>query len=343
MFRGAIIGVGKIAQTGHLPAFRDSRISGRAEMIAGVDIDPGSRKLAAERFPGLRLYADIDEMLAKEEIDFIDICTSPASHHRLLEAAVARGMHILCEKPLAVSLEESEAALNLLLCRRQPPLVFMPCHQYRYSALWETMKAFIAGLPPGEGMFVQFNIFRTGADPGLLSAHEVWRLNEAVSGGGILADTGIHYLYLSLWMLGLPRAVTARTHRLAARKGNVEDTAAVVLEYENRLVQISLTWGADRRANSARVTCPSGSLSYDGKALTRTRGDMSELLPVPDAADKSHYVQLYVALLDEFLERLKTGRSGGPDLDEAYQSMRLLDACYTSARSGTTVKLEPAP
>jgi predicted dehydrogenase len=342
MFTGAIIGVGKIAQTGHLPAFDDPRLNDRARVVAGVDTDPTSRALALERFPALRLYSDIEEMLAKEEIDFVDICATPNSHYRLIEIAAARGKHILCEKPLAVSLEES-AKVASIVCRRDPAIVFMPCHQYRYSELWRQMKAFTAAHAVEEGMLLQFNVFRTGADPGLLPRDRIWRVDQNISGGGILADTGIHYLYLSLWMLGFPRAVTARTHRLALQEGKVEDTATVLLEYDHRLVQITLTWSADRRTNSACVVTPAGSLFYDGKFLLRTKGTMNEVIPVPDASDKSHYVQLYVSLLIDFVEMMQTGKSGGPNMDEAEKSMRLLDACYASARSGIRVTLEPTP
>ncbi len=341
MLRGAVIGIGKIAQTGHLPAFQDPRILGRAEIVAGVDPAPASRKLARERFPELRLYAALDEMLAKESVDFVDICTTPASHNSLIRIAAERETHILCEKPLAISLGESEAVRNLL-CHTRHPLVFMPCHQYRYSELWRTMKDFVTSLPPDESVLAQFNVFRTGADPGLLGGNQVWRMDGRTGGGGILADTGVHYLYLSLWMLGSPRAVTARIHRLTHQKGDVEDTAEVILENGDRLVQLTLTWSANRRSNSASVVTPTGSLLYDGKFLTRQVGDHRELLPVPDASDKAHYVQLYVSLVDAFLERIEKGTTMGPDLDEAYQTMRLLDVCYASARTGTTVTLEPA-
>jgi predicted dehydrogenase len=342
VYRGAIIGVGKIAQTGHLPAFADARISGRAGVVAGVDTDPGSRRLARERFPNLRIYEDLEAMFAAEEIDFVDICTTPSSHCGLIQSVAPRGKHILCEKPLSLTFEEAKGVVDLL-CRPGQAVLFMPCHQYRYSELWMQMKAFVAQLPPGEGMLMQFDVFRTGADPGLLPREDIWRVNQTVSGGGILADTGVHYLYLSLWMLGVPLAVTARTKRLALRKGGVEDTAVVLLEYENRLVQIALTWSADRRTNNACIVSRAGSLSYNGKFLTRTKGEQNEVIPVPDASDKSHYVQLYVSLLSDFVDRLDAGARNGPDLDEAYQSMRLLDACYASAKSGTRVPLEPTP
>lgn len=342
MHQGAMIGVGKIAQTGHLPAFGDPRISDRARIVAGVDPDPVSRRLAQEKFPHLRLYAGPEEMFANEKIDFVDICSPPVFHGQLIELADRWGKHILCEKPLAASLDVSEAAFKLL-CRRRPPVVFMPCHQYRYSSVWRQMKDFLSSIPPNEGTLLQFNVFRSGADPGLQPGEGIWRIDDTVSGGGILSDTGVHYLYLSLWMAGLPRAVTARTHRLALREGNVEDTTVVILEYGNRLVEITLTWGADHRSNSACVVSSSGSWFYDGESLVRTKGSTREAVPVPDASNKFHYIELYVALLNDFLERLEGRENSGPDLDEAFSSMRLLDACYASARSGSRVLLEPAP
>ncbi len=86
--RGAIIGAGKIAQTGHLPAFNDERIRDHAEIVAVVDTNPDSLRIAAARFPLLRLYSDVEEMLTKEAVDFIDICTTPSSHGQLIELAV---------------------------------------------------------------------------------------------------------------------------------------------------------------------------------------------------------------------------------------------------------------
>ena len=338
MLRGAIIGVGKIAQTGHLPAFNDERIRNRAEIVAAVDTNPESRRIAAHQFPHLHFYASTEEMLKQEDIDFIDICTTPPSHGELIEAAAQTKLHILCEKPFAASVQEA-AHIAGVLRGMHNTLVFMPCHQYRYSVLWQHFRSFLHELA-GSGCFVQFDVFRTEADPGLSPDGSVWRLDPTVGGGGILADTGVHYLYLTLWMMGMPLKVTARTHCLAFKGYNVEDTATVMLEFEKSLVEINLTWAADRRANSARVVSKGGSLVYDGESLVTFVENKKEILVVPNASDKSHYVSLYVSVISEFIEKIRSGAASTAQIDEAYQSARLLHACYTSAKTGQTVTLD---
>lgn len=339
MLHGAIIGVGKIAQNGHLPAFADQGISGRAQIVAGADPNAESLRIAAERFPALRLYGSAEEMLHRETVDFVDICATPDSHGGLILAAAERGLHVLCEKPLTASPAESEAVLALHRSSGKA-LVIMPCHQYRYSPLWRRFKSFVAALAPGDGCMLQFNVFRSEADPGLTGGRSIWRTDQRLSGGGILADTGVHYLYLCLWMLGVPHTVTARTQRIALNGRGVEDTATAILEYDHRLAQINLTWGADRRANSACIVSKRGSLVYDGSALVRLTGGTREVFAVPDASDKSHYVALYVSLIEDFLKKISSGEECGPDIDEADQTVRLLEASYRSAALGATVVVD---
>jgi predicted dehydrogenase len=342
VLRGAIIGIGKIAQTGHLLAFNDERIRGRAGIVAAVDPSKESRQIATQRFPQLRLYETTKQLFEEEHVDFIDICTTPQFHGALIEAAVRHKVHILCEKPFALSPHEASRIADLLR-ESDKILRFVPCHQYRYSPVWQQFNAFLAGTASHNGSLLQFNVFRTEADPGLHAANTIWRTNRDVSGGGILADTGVHYLYLTLWMLGMPQRLTARIHQLTRTNsgvGAVEDTAVVVLEYGNSLAEITLTWGADRRANSARLVNTQGSMVYDGKSLVRHVGEKSETLPVPDASDKTQYVSLYVSLIGEFIDAIHSSKSSSQWIDEAHQSVKLLHACYHSAESGRTVTLD---
>jgi predicted dehydrogenase len=338
VLRGAIIGVGKIAQTGHLPAFEDSRLRNRARIVAAVDPSPNSRSLAARQFPQLHLFESIQEMLDREAIDFVDVCTTPRFHGEVIETAVRHKLHVLCEKPVATSVADARRIAELLR-QSDPPCTFIPCHQYRYSPLWQHFKTTLAEEAEQAGSLLQFNVFRTGADPGLPGGNRIWRTRPEESGGGILADTGVHYLYLTHWMLGTPERVTARIRRLGSTGGEVEDTALVTLERERWVVQITLTWGADRRANSARLVSKSTSLVYNGSSLIRTRNGSSEHLPVPDASEKSHYVDLYVSLITEFIDHIQTRTSSSSWINEAVDAARILEACYASAATGTTVNI----
>src|SRR3989441_8784006 len=99
MVRGAIIGLGNVALEGHLPGWtrRDD-----VEIVAVSATERGRRQLADARLPAARWYDSVDGLLAHEPLDFVDICTPPASHGPLVCRALERGLHVLCEKPLVV-------------------------------------------------------------------------------------------------------------------------------------------------------------------------------------------------------------------------------------------------
>lgn len=338
MLKGAIVGIGKIAQTGHLPAYLSDQIRNRAEVIAAVDPSEQSRGIAAERYPSLRLYENVEQLFRNEKINFIDICATPQVHGQIINAAVRQRKHILCEKPFALSLKEAEGLSRQL--REEKSLVFVPCHQYRFSPLWQHMKSFLSKGRSGDKWFLQFNVFRKEADPGLHVDGPAWRTKPDISGGGMIADTGVHYLYLSLWMMGMPYSVTARGYQLRGAGHAVEDTAFVVLESAKGVTQINLTRGADRRANSAHLLGKDGSISYTGGSLVQHWHDAKETIPVPDASDKSLYVSLYVSLIDEFINSIEKRKSTAAWIEEGYQTVKLLDACYTSVKEGRTITID---
>ena len=103
MLRGAIIGLGNVGREVHLPAWarRDD-----VEIVAATDTDPARRQVAAASLAAARWYDSSDELLARERLDFVDICTPPSSHGPLVCRALQRGLHVLCEKPLVVTRDE---------------------------------------------------------------------------------------------------------------------------------------------------------------------------------------------------------------------------------------------
>ena len=117
----------------------------------------------------------------------------------------------------------------------------------------------------------------------------------------------------------------------------VEDTAEIILEYPDGVAHINLTWAADRRANSARMITRNGSIIYDGAKMMKYSGDRSEMLSVPDASDKTQYVSMYVRLIEDFLKQCAAGNQNTEWIDEAYQSVRILEMCYRSASEGKTL------
>ncbi|HEV8537771.1 MAG TPA: Gfo/Idh/MocA family oxidoreductase [Bacteroidota bacterium] len=327
MLRGAVIGLGNIATRGHLPAYRDNEVSRNLEIVAVMDVVEQNKEKAREHVPGAAFYTDIDELLSREKLDFVDICTPPHTHAEYIRACASKGLHIICEKPLTETNATVDALSGLI---KGSKIVFVPCHQYKYSPLWKSIRDVIFSGGIGDVTIAQFNVFRLHADSGTAAWNPEWRTNKKHSGGGILVDTGAHYFYLTQYLFGIPQNVSSVLRTLKHHEYGVEDTALVTLEYPGALVQINLTWAANSRSNSAFIIGTKGSLAYDGSRLIQTSEGISKELPMPDVSDKKQYIGWYAALFTEFASRVVEKNCCEDLLNEAVVVMKLLDLCYRS-------------
>ena len=153
--RGAFIGFGNVAIDGHLPGWRareDVRIT------AAADAAPERRAAAAEILPGARIYADPAEMLARERLDFVDICTPPAAHAAAIAAALAADLHVLCEKPTVTRAAEL-APLASEAKRRE--LVLHTVHNWLKAPLCRRITAQIDAGTLGTVRRVEWETLRT--------------------------------------------------------------------------------------------------------------------------------------------------------------------------------------
>lgn len=337
MIKGAIVGFGKIARTNHLEAFQSEELQRSFDITSVVELDTNTRERCGKEYSSIKFYESLDEMYSNNKVDFIDITTPPKYHKEIIEWAVDKGIHIICEKPFTITYAEAKKLYSKV---NDSNILFVPCHQYKYSSLWGEFKSFIDELNDDEKIFLQFNVFRTGADPGLNADTTPWRLNKEISGGGILSDTGFHYLYLATWLMDKPKKVTTINHNLANSSFQVEDTSQVILEYDRGTIQINLTWAYHSRRNEAKLISKKGSIFYDGSNyLIKNFNGMEEKISVPDASDKSHYTNLYVKLFSDFAEAVQKKNFNKEGLEDAYNTIYLLDKCYQSAREHKTIEL----
>src|SRR5262245_59980059 len=139
MLKGAIVGLGYIAGKGHLPAYlqmKDVRIA------AVADVTPARLAFAREMIPDVRCYTSYEALLeAEDDLDFIDIATPPCDHVEIAEAAAARGLHVLCEKPVATSTEEAQ---RLLTAAARHKVVIFPCHNYKHAPIIQNVRTLLS-------------------------------------------------------------------------------------------------------------------------------------------------------------------------------------------------------
>src|SRR5262245_9058124 len=138
MRRGALIGFGNVARHGHLPGWRRrSDVS----LVAVADVQAERRDDAAAALPGAAWHASPEAMLDATGLDFVDICTPPSTHGPLVEAALERGLHVLCEKPLVGSL----AVLRGLRHRAQSrQRVIQTVHNWHHAPIVRRTRELIA-------------------------------------------------------------------------------------------------------------------------------------------------------------------------------------------------------
>ena len=334
MLKGAIIGLGKIAQTSHVPAYLSDRVNGKISIVGGVDISKENSIEFLKLVPGAKVFTNFDDMMKHLEPDFVDICVPPSLHTEYLLSALKYDTGIICEKPFTKNEKDAVILKRKLLAKKR---VFVPCHQYKYSPVWKNFRNF-SDKAQGK-IFLQFNIFRSTADQGFDKKNPGWRTDKKLSGGGILSDTGTHYLYLSTWILGKPLQVSVFNDTLKHKKFDVEDTSVVILKCENGIAEINLTWAADRRANNAFASDGKRSMNYDGKKIYFFDKDKMNEIPVPDASDKRTYLAFYEDLFLDFAKAMKSGNFDRKNAEEAYNSVKLLDLCYKSAKNKKTSKV----
>ncbi len=245
MLKGALLGFGHVAAEGHVPGWLARK---DIEIVAAADARPGRSTAFFETFPQGRWYTTAEDLLTKEELDFVDICTPPGSHAMLIRQALSRSLHVLCEKPLVVSPQELRG-LPALSAEKERAVVTV--HNWRYAPAVVRITELLAAGTIGELRRVRWKTLRNKPAATVGEAGN-WRIDPAQSGGGILVDHGWHALYVvSGWMGAAPRTVAASLETRKFHEWPVEDTADLFLVYPAASAEILLTWADPERANRA--------------------------------------------------------------------------------------------
>ena len=213
-------------------------------------------------------YTDFREMIFEAEIDAVDICLPHHLHAEAIVAAAQAGKHILCEKPLYLTVLQADevqqavsAAGVTLMCAHNQ--LYLPAVAKAKQSLDDGVLGTVYEVRTTDSFYNDFDPQNMG-----------WRASTATSGGGELMDTGYHPTYLMLHFAGgSPVDATAllSRHRLRFMEG--EDSAQVLVRFDNGVVgQLVTSWAYDAPPGTERfsVVGERGSLRSDGRSLTIT-------------------------------------------------------------------------
>lgn len=238
--RAAIVGTGFIA-----------RVHALALTAIGVEIAAVcSRTMqGAEAFGLGRAYDDLEDLLQREHIDALHVCTPNTGHAEQAQAAIARGVHVVCEKPLAVSPDASGA---LLAAAEERGVVHATCYHVRGYPLVEQMRVDVDKRVVGDILFAHGRYL---CDDVLFPASG-WRTDPSRSGSSyVVADLGTHWLDLAEYVTGQHVTAVQVDFRSFAG-GPLEDYAAMLLRFSGGAAgSLVLSAGASGRKNQLLFEC----------------------------------------------------------------------------------------
>jgi predicted dehydrogenase len=328
MLRGAIVGFGFISGKGHFPAYqkRDD-----VEIVAFADVCPARLDAARAVAPRARFYATWQELLEKEPLDFVDISTPPAFHAEIALAALAKGVHVLCEKPLTPTVAEARKMVDAARAHRR---VVFPAHNYKHAPVVKFAREVIESGRIGTVRAVTLNTFRTTHAKGVKEWKTDWRRDKKYSGGGIAMDHGSHSFYLTFaWLNSLPTHVTAKTLTLD-KQWDTEDNLNCVLTFPNGFAHTFLTWTAGVRKVVYSLQGTAGALVIDDDEWEVTSGgEVQRGVIESDWMDASH-TKWFNSLFDQFQEAMRAGDFVNRELREAVACIQIIETAYRSSADG---------
>ena len=228
----ALIGTGGIAQT-YAQAFQQSNC---CELIAVADINKDSAKAFAEPF-GAKSFSDYKNLAENCEIDAVIVSTPPNTHPEIAMFFMNRGKHVLCEKPLCLSVREAK---EMIETAEKTGVVFTMATKFRYCEDVVKAKSILASGVLGE--VVQFeNAFTAKVD-----MSKRWNSKKEISGGGVLIDNGTHSVDIIRYFLGAITDVLA-LETSGTQNLEVDENVKLLAKTENGIAaSVDLTWGINK-------------------------------------------------------------------------------------------------
>ncbi|MEE6132895.1 Gfo/Idh/MocA family oxidoreductase [Bacillus sp. 1780r2a1] len=192
--RYGLIGAGSNAIKKHLSNYL---LIPNVELIAVCDVNIEQAKAVAEQYGADSFYQNYEEMIKLEKLDFVSVCTPNSLHADIAVYALEHGVHVHCEKPLAINGAEAQRIVHAKNRAKKKVMVGLN-NRFTNEAVY--LKKFIDAGHLGEIYKARAGWIRRSGIPG----RGTWFTNKQVAGGGVMIDLGVHYLDLALFLMGMP-------------------------------------------------------------------------------------------------------------------------------------------
>lgn len=352
--RVGIVGLGFAGET-HL---KNYLLQPNVEAVALAGKETEKLRLLGETYGVPNLYEDYADLVARDDLDAVSVCTPNHLHAPIAIAALENGKHVLCEKPLARSGAEAEEISSVA---RKAGRVLQVAFNHRARGDVRILKHYVDNGDLGRVYHVKASWMRRRGIPGMGS----WFTNREMSGGGPLIDLGVHVLDLALYLLGEPevRAVSAATYAElgpAGRGGRgdddktstgtgyeVEDLATAFIRLaDGATLLLEASWAVHGSAGDdfgltlygteggAEIRVKNYNWDDTLRIFTDVAGVPAEVVPQLTRGEG------HLAVVRDFVDTVRSGDWSKEFGEQGLVRARVIDACYASALEGREVPLE---
>lgn len=325
--RVGVLGAGMMGDA-HLTAYR----------AAGVDIvgvaDPNLARAEdlAGRF-GTKAFSS-PESLLDIELDAVSVCVPHSLHHKYALAAAQHRLHILMEKPLALSMQEARDIRSA--CEENGVLLMMGFIQ-RFMKSVQQLKSWVREGRFGEITTMTDYLAAGGPWPNVPD----WYLRRSIAGGGILMIGTVHAIDRMRWISESEVKTVRACVRQSGAEGDVENVGSILLEFENgiccSLFGYRSPLSTHVRQHMFAVYGTKGEASLDLNSLAHQR----YRLTTPAGSEEFQITEddPFQSEINEFVRCIGMGRAAGPALADGHASLAVVLAAYESAKAGKTICL----
>jgi predicted dehydrogenase len=336
----AVVGLGRLALTEILPGFAQSRHVRVAALVSG---ERDKARIIAAQYgvseKNIYGYGNFDDLKNNSDVDIVYIVLPNAMHAEYVVRAAQAGKHVLCEKPMATNVTDAQRMINA--CKRAGRKL-MIAYRCQYLPEYRSLIEMARGQSLGALRLIEASNGQNNAD------NRQWRMIRAMSGGGSLPDVGVYCLNAARFITGEePIEITARTTQPKndPRFREVEDLCAFTLRFpsgvlatcssgysyhENRFLRVMGTeaWaGLDPAFGYDNLTMQIGRRSGMSAGLEQRRWSPRNQFALE---------------MDAFADAITHDRIPLTPGEEGLQDMRVIEAIYQAAASGSVVRMAPS-
>lgn len=346
MLRIGIIGCGMITEVRHAPEYAENA---QCELVAWYDADLKRSQAMADLYGG-KVCESVDELLAMQP-DAVSVCVPTRMHAEVSIRALEAGCHVLCEKPMAVTIEDCE---RMLEASRRTGKMLMLGHNQRYNASHVEARRRLLSGELGRPLAFRTSFAHPGPE-GWTGKANSWFIHKSQAAFGVLADLGIHKADLIHYLLDEPivsvSAMLGTVDKTYPEGGfiDVEDNAMCICRTRSGVMgQMHVSWtNYGEEDNSTCIFTTKGLLRlYDDPEYSfifERRGGETLRLQLDEMTTNKKQTaggRQSTGVIDAFVESILTGQTGVADASECIKAMRVLFAAVQSAEEGRAVEIQ---